>query len=34
MVAMTEPVEGAGGRREGMKYTQQVFGPSVEQQRI
>lgn len=28
MVAMMEPVEGAEGRREGMKHTQQVFGPS------
>lgn len=34
MVAMMEPVEGAEGRREGMKHTQQVFGPSMEQQRI
>lgn len=32
--SLYEPVEGAEGRREGMKHTQQVFGPSVEQQRI
>lgn len=33
-MAMMEPVEGAEGRREGMKHTRQVFGPSVEQRRI